>query len=157
MSESIVQAEVVVSKPKRVRSRKSKSDDESNKENVDPLAVVKPKRVRAVPEPINKPRVKKVKPDMRVIHVDDHETQETFDLPAQFTCSSCKKSHSISEHVIPLAKSSKVFQTCQDCRGKGVEFYRRQKRIVNVVSQTEVGDNGAVAGIVTDGIQVEAA
>lgn len=141
-SDSAVVAIEVPSKPaKRARSRKVK--DDSNKENVDPLAVVKPKRVRAVaapkePKPPKVPRVKKEKPAMRVIHVDDHDAQETFDLPAQFTCSSCKKPHSIAEHVKPLPTSSKVYQTCQDCRDKGVEFYRRQKRIVPVTTNDDV-------------------
>lgn len=132
----------IVAPKKRSRSRKPK-------ENVDPLAVVKPKRTRAVaePKPPKVPRVKKEKPVMRVIHVDDHESQETFDIPAQFTCSSCKKPHSIAEHVKPLPSSSKVYQTCQDCREKGVEFYRRQKRIVpvavNDVKEAE-GDGASV-------------
>lgn len=142
-------SDIIVSKPKRARSRKVKVANNSNKENVDPLAIAKPKRTRAVaePKPVKEPRVKKQKPAMRVLHVDDHETQEAFDIPAHFTCSSCKKPHSIAEHVKPLPSSSKVYQTCQDCRDKGVEFYRRQKRVVDVhaVHATEAEGSADVA------------
>lgn len=152
---------VPTAKPKRARSRKS----DSNKENVDPLAVVKPKRTRAVTpkEPkvpkVKVPRVKKQKPAMRVLNVADHEAKEAFEIPAQFACSSCKKPHSISEHVVALPTSSKVFQTCQDCRAKGIEFYRRQKRIaavnVDTIAEAEGGvSDSAVTGVVAESVQV---
>lgn len=136
------------------RPRKRNVIDDSNKENVDPLAIVKPKRTRAVgvpkepkaPKPPKEPRVKKEKPIPRVLDVDDHEGKETFTIPAEFACSSCKKPHSISEHLVALP-TPKVFQTCCDCRAKGVEFYRRQKRIVSpldVVQEAEGCSDGTV-------------
>lgn len=144
----------VAAKPKQTRKRKA------DKENVDPLAEVKPKRTRAVaaPKEPKAPRVKKEKPVMRVLRVDDHDSKESFEIPAYFTCSSCKQPHSIAEHVKPLATSSKVFQTCQDCRDKGVEFYRRQLRlrVTPLDDVKEAEGDVAVAGACAELVEVDA-
>jgi hypothetical protein len=111
----------------------------------DPLAVVVPKakRVRQV----------KAKPVMRSLVVNDDDSNETFDIPATFVCSSCRQSHSIAEHLQALTDASKIYQTCQTCREKGIKFYRRQKILPVVI--TAVDGEGASADVGRDSVPTE--
>jgi hypothetical protein len=140
------ESELVVVKAAKKRTRKLATIPEDKV-----LRAVKPKRTRAVapvPEPI------------RTIEVHDHDQKETFDIPATFSCSSCHVSHSIAEHLEIAGSTSKIYQTCRDCRDKGVQFYRRHLVKAGVTAVDSNGDAGqdsaAVRGEVCNTTSVEA-